>query len=751
MIKILPFLLVIISLTFSSTNTAYAEVCYAANNFGLGGQLTVHANPDEKLTSGTKLLKTKTGEQVAPWVQTPYFTTGVAKDPECDEYTPPGTTNYACRPNRGILKIYVSGSWHPWGKPTNPSDIKPCTPLLPCNPNFDYGANGSVCFTGDGKKLDKGADDTNTPCELSDGWGLYGLVALDRGGGEPADPNIPPGDVSEKPPSTEFRTFRLAPLESDTEGKYINIDLSKQCDLASTGPNGENFECNSDSDVNDENYVSRGRLYFKIVDSHYSDNTGQYDLNIVSGVFIPEGFIERMVKSFERQIDLVVKNLYQNIVTDSKIISTIRAMLVIYIAIYGLMFMMGLAAASQNDIIVRLIKIGIIVTIISDGSWEFFNTYFFQIFTTGSKQLAANVLEASLYYNGDTDSPRFILPDKASALSIYDILVQMLLSSAIHAKIASLVFYKYFIVYVLFIYVALIFVFVGIIRAIVLYFSALMLVAVLLVAAPIFMVMMLFQITRPIFENWMQQLVGAGMMIIILSAAMALLVLLMLNQIENLFSFKVCEEVIFTVITDEVPFLNWFDFIWFYPSDPAQIERHITFENFIAFLLVAVIFDKIMKDIPQLIDSLSVAQLTPMSQLTGGAMNKLTGAVTTGAEYARAGVTVARKGVTTPLDALASKSSKYRAAKEGISSFAKKVKDSKIATVVGKAGAATKFVLNAPNKLDAAMKSSPRASMSMGQAASNIAGSWKQTGGKLKGATKAFEKAEAVKDAKNRR
>lgn len=639
------------------------EMCFGASDFGLGGGLSIPANPDKgNAASGTNsvlLRKVPRVDQVAPWISTEndLRTTGVGNDPLCASGSPPAS----CKLKRGILKIYVAGSWFPWGM----DEANPNGPHKDCGPvdcsgsggtNKDIDANNSVCFSGDGKKVDKGLDEINTPCEQKDGWGLYGLIALPDATGY-ADPNAT-AEIAKNPPNASFRTFRLAPLEEDDDGKYFILDFSKQCTTTAN-----NTSCMNDINNQNDQIVAKGKLYFQIKDRHYEDNVGQYNINIVSGVYRPKGFIESVVTEFDQllngqtlyqagQSEVVdsqkglIEILYGRIMRDSGMINIIRAFLLFYITIYGLMFMVGIAEAKHQDMLVRLLKVGIIAVLISPTSWEFFNTYLFRFFTVGAKEIGDYVIQATIYHRGGIgDSPKFIIPEDATALSIYDILVDMLISPAINNKTLGLFFYNgYFWIYIVVIYIGIFYALLGIIRAVVLYFTSIILIAVLLFTAPIFIMMILFQFTRQLFENWLQQLIAGGMMLIVLSASMALLVVIVQNQIESLFGYGVCWEYVFTIFTRDYFFLNFKDIYYWYPRSPAEIDKCVTPINVFGFLFVCVIFDKVMQQIPQLIDALSNAQLKPISSLAGGAESAFRGSVMeaagTAINYTRAGIDV---------------------------------------------------------------------------------------------------------------
>ncbi len=736
-------LLVLMTLLLTSCGDDRPEICYGASDFGLGGGLSVPANPDKgNAASGTNsvlLRKVPRVDQVAPWISTEndLRTTGVGNDPLCASGAPPAS----CKLKRGVLKIYVAGSWFPWGM----DEANPNGPHKNCGPvscsgsggtNKDVDANDSICFNGDGQRVDKGPDESNTPCEQSDGWGLYGLIALPDAGGAYSDPNAT-AEIAKNPPNSSFRTFRLAPLEEDDDGKYVILDFSKQCTSSAN-----NTSCLGDVNNQNDQIVAKGKLYFQIKDRHYEDNVGQYNINIVSGVYRPKGFIESVVTEFDELLNGqtlyksatgervdnqkgIIEIMYGRIMRDSGMINIIRAFLLFYVTIYGLMFMMGMAEAKHQDMLVRLLKVGIIAMLISPASWEFFNEYLFRLFTVGAKEISDYVIQATIYHRGGIgDSPKFIIPQDATALSIYDILVDMLVSPAINNKTLGLFFYNgYFWIYIIIIYIGILYAFLGIIRAVVLYFTSIILIAVLLFTAPIFIMMMLFQFTRQLFENWLQQLIAGGMMLIVLSASMALLVVIVQNQIENLFGYGVCWEYVFTIFTRDYFFLNFKDIYYWYPRNPSEIDKCVTPLNIFAFLFVCVIFEKVMQQIPQLIDALSNAQLSPISRLAGGAESTFRTSVMdtagTAINYTRAGLGVAAGGV---------------ASATGLADTSTGRAYSKVSAALAKArhgtiGQAASMAFNAPALLDQAMHNEGRKSMDIETAGKTLKSSIENTYG----------------------
>ncbi|MCE2993854.1 MAG: type IV secretion system protein, partial [Candidatus Jidaibacter sp.] len=129
--------------------------------------------------------------------------------------------------------------------------------------------------------------------------------------------------------------------------------------------------------------------------------------------------------------------------------------------------------------------------------------------------------------------------------------------------------------------------------------------------APIFLSFMLFKFTKELFDGWLKQLLGNAMMVVVVSTTLALMANLILNQLYQLLYFKSCWDIVWSL---EIAGIHFFD-IWFWtPSDPDQLNKCLTPEHLFSFLLVCILFNTFMEEIPQLIDSLSGAFLQPISK-----------------------------------------------------------------------------------------------------------------------------------------
>lgn len=570
--KKLALYILILCLFVTSCANAATKICVSSKDFGLGGVYTVYANPDETNEDESDLIRIiPRRNQYAPWVTTDLTTVSGA-----------GAVNSR---NTQDLRIYISGAWYPWGgaavtDPTQ-SGIPECT-MIPCDSGVD-----ELCLPS-GKKVQIDFQNELTPCYLTDGYGLYGLVSIDG-----TNPNTI--NYTNAVPSNHFRTFHLKTTGEDRFGKYVDVKYTEYCDKYGS--------CTTDL-YGGQPHIIKGKLYFKILDSHYQDNAGTYTLRVVTGVYGSKGFIQSSVEIFEDTIVKVTQALYNGIL-NSNFVNIVRALLFFYIALSALVFSLGLSRQGQQDLIMRLFKIGVIVTLISPGSWDFFNNHLFKLFTEGSKDLGEIILRIVIFENQD-EFP-YPLPENANALSIMDSFVKMIISSAVWYKILSLLFNKYFL-YFFGMIIALFFILMSVVRITMLYIIAIFAMAILLAVAPIFITMILFKMTTRIFDDWLKQLVSAAIMVVIISILSAMLILMVVDAFMALMLYGTCWDLLWSV---SVLGINIFEIYWWIPQQ--DLSPFMNLENYGFFLILAITYHHLVGYIPSLVDALAGAARQPIS------------------------------------------------------------------------------------------------------------------------------------------
>lgn len=554
--------------------------CVPAADIGMGGYYIIYANPDagNKSSTSNLLRSSPPSNQIGPWTRT-----GLRTIPR---------TN--AEGDRGKLKVYIKGEWGPWGAiPKGHKCVKSnceCT-IENCKPGIGVG----ICLP-NGKKVIDTRHDGKAPCMLKDGVGLYGLISLD--GSNPNDPTF-----AGATPDSNFRTFHMKVNGKDQNGSYFIMDSTKTCN--------KEGKCTTDT-KGGAPYIPKGEIFVKIVDSYYQDNIGYYTVLFIDGVISGKGFIEEAITVVEATIGQVTKNLYNGILQNG-FVEIAKAVLLLYLVITALLFSIGIIKMSQSELVVRVFKIGLIVTLISPMSYDFFYNHLFQLFEKGSKAISSVIVHSTIMSHS-TAFP-MTMSGETNVLTLMDSVLKVVVSGVLWKKTLALLFSQYWFFF-FGIFLGLFVMFIAIIKSVVLYLVAIFVMALLLVLAPFFILMILFKVTGAMFDDWLKQLISAALTIIIITLIMLLMVVIIGEQIYSMMHFSVCWESIG----------DWGIFgkpHWFVIKD--DISQTMTTTRFCGYIINIVLFYNIIDYVPTLVDSLSAAARQPISRAVQVAEQRLHG------------------------------------------------------------------------------------------------------------------------------
>ncbi|WP_337969157.1 type IV secretion system protein [Rickettsia tamurae] len=202
------------------------------------------------------------------------------------------------------------------------------------------------------------------------------------------------------------------------------------------------------------------------------------------------------IKPITDQFRTFSQNFYIKLVKNSAVQNIAKAALTLYVTIFGLMFVAGALKLTAVEVITRICKIAIVAFLIREESWSFFNTYFFSVFTDGIDFFVTNVVGAT---SSRSNIFGFIDPifDKYTNGRIWGLLFIELLQ--IHNGLA---FIAIITIYSLITY------FRAILEVIIGYVIAFIGVTVMISLAPFFIILMLFEKTKSLFDNWISTLLS---------------------------------------------------------------------------------------------------------------------------------------------------------------------------------------------------------------------------------------------------
>lgn len=339
----------------------------------------------------------------------------------------------------------------------------------------------------------------------------------------------------------------------------------------------------NDLDTSDDIYhTSNEIIKFKFYDEEYENNYGKYRLEIQKGVGDGSernkiGLLEFMVRLVEdivlgdingdnERVGGMVEFMYKSIVQDSFFINFIQISLILYVSIYGLAVLSGVAEITKKELMSRILKIALILLFTSAESWVIYNdivvgffydgmNFMISFFMTLSDQAvdSARILDASV---GREVVDNGVMISNAHRFTYIDNTIMMLMSEAVAAKIVSLVFSTPFgIFYVLIIYALVIIFIIVMSYAAMLYIINVMKIVFGLSLGPIFILFALFGETKQMFKNWISFLAGRSLEIIMLFFVLYNFVIILNQSFVELLSYKACLEYINLVIF-KLPYLK---------------------------------------------------------------------------------------------------------------------------------------------------------------------------------------------------
>ena len=298
------------------------------------------------------------------------------------------------------------------------------------------------------------------------------------------------------------------------------------------------------------------------------------------------------------QVQAVSVIIYGTIVTNTVYMQIIRTMLILYIVIYGIMFTYGLVPIKLSDLMVRIVKIGVVLTLMTETSYKFFNDNLFRLFTDGSYQLLTIVTNP--YCDSGTDEVNFFsffnyVIDTFFSKDIFFRLVGLALSF----PIGWICFWVLLVLMVKYLF--------AVIKAIIAYLFAFTAIALLIALAPIFIALILFDKTWGLFDKWVKTLAMFALQPAILFTGIFFISLFVNDIIQSVFVELQWAEIIPVYIDfGSGNKISLFGINWYVPPFVYHFN-HDDFLNFFASLIVLYLCVDLLGKLPSYVQSIAFA------------------------------------------------------------------------------------------------------------------------------------------------
>lgn len=253
--------------------------------------------------------------------------------------------------------------------------------------------------------------------------------------------------------------------------------------------------------------------------------------NVKSSEALDVGFtpVGTTIGTAKTKIHAATKSIFESLITPG-FQNVIRTVMALSIAFYGLAILLGVAVPNLYDTLMRFLKIGIILMLVSN--WDFFYDTVVQFFEVITESLIAIFTDAFLPDStrntvGPVAVPKLDPKIKVSesfgfAYGIVDKIAYSFMTLKFWRIFLAMLFtggqgaiYALFLLAVVFIYLLAMF------RAVYMYIISLIAKALLFSMAPIFLTFLMFNQTKSLFDNWIRQIVNFSLQPILIFAFLA--------------------------------------------------------------------------------------------------------------------------------------------------------------------------------------------------------------------------------------
>jgi type IV secretion system protein VirB6 len=226
----------------------------------------------------------------------------------------------------------------------------------------------------------------------------------------------------------------------------------------------------------------------------------------------------------------------------------IKIILVLYLVFFAISYMLGLVDYTTQGFIKYIMKFAIVVFLVSDTSWNFFGGYLVSFFIDGSIELVARYSASFLLAvsetsqgNSQQDCASLIIQDPYVIFSIFDGPISQFTSGDTWKRIWA-VFTNGLLgmITAFFLVIAIICYFIAIVKATVMFMFAIIISSVLIVTAPVFIVCILFEKTKHMFDSWAKNLFSYALQPVFVYTSIIILNYVITILIYYVFNFTAC-------------------------------------------------------------------------------------------------------------------------------------------------------------------------------------------------------------------
>lgn len=354
-------------------------------------------------------------------------------------------------------------------------------------------------------------------------------------------------------------------MEINNFGEAIVKDKTKfaspleSCPLK-TVENGDAFFC-FNNDIADETESSKYKISFKIddPDNIYTNNSGKYKVALTvkktnsNGLGLVNKILDPIIEKIDGKSSSspspqqntvnFVEISYKYLISSYFYKTLLQTTIILLLTFYGMGYLIGINEMKHSEIVKIVLKIAIVFVFTSTQfGYIWFEKFFISFFKDAIDFLT--FMTAQIFDNSPELSQAIAKEDYTNKGLLFisvDKLLNTLITSAVQNKITALIFSSIWgWLYFLIIVHAILLYFYAIANSVLLFITCQLITSILLSLAPIFFIMLFFNITKDIFDNWLKALIGFSLQQIFLVMTLSFFNILFYEFLKYAIGYRVC-------------------------------------------------------------------------------------------------------------------------------------------------------------------------------------------------------------------
>lgn len=232
-------------------------------------------------------------------------------------------------------------------------------------------------------------------------------------------------------------------------------------------------------------------------------------------------------------VGAATQKLYEAFTQNAGYQKAVYASLVLMVLIFGVGFTMGVIQPSFGQVLIRLVKFGLVVSLVSSTGWAFFNMYVVTFFNQGTDDLIVAVTQIGTGVQAPPNSTPFYQLDKIAEFVIHPDSIIMAMGMVGTGGPFGL-FMGGLSVITLMMFVKVL------VKALQIYAISYVARSLLLGLGPIFIVFLLFDKTKQLFQSWVNALVSLSLQPILLFTFLSFFIVLIESAARDMLSTELC-------------------------------------------------------------------------------------------------------------------------------------------------------------------------------------------------------------------